>query len=126
MNTTIINTPDAPQPLGPYSQAIAVNGFVFLSGQIALDAQTNQMVGATVAEQTLQIMKNISAVLASQALGFSSIVKATVFLRSMAAFAEFNAAYEAALAGHKPARSTVEVSNLPKNALIEIEVVACR
>jgi 2-iminobutanoate/2-iminopropanoate deaminase len=117
---------DAPRPIGPYSQAIAVGDLVFLSGQIALDPQTGAMMGSTVEEQTRRIFTNIRAVLSTKSLGVSSLVKTTVFLTDMESFGNFNKIYEEELSGWKPARSVVEVSTLPKNALVEIEAVACR
>jgi 2-iminobutanoate/2-iminopropanoate deaminase len=117
---------DAPQPIGPYSQAIIVGDFIFLSGQIALDPQTGAMMGSTVEEQTRGIFKNIRAVLSARSLSIASVVKTTVFLTDMGSFSTFNKVYEEELSGWKPARSVVEVSALPKNALVEIEAVACR
>jgi 2-iminobutanoate/2-iminopropanoate deaminase len=117
---------DAPRPIGPYSQAIIVGDFIFLSGQIALDPQTGMMTGNSVEEQTRRIFKNIRAVLSMKSLGVSSLVKTTVFLTDMKSFGAFNKVYEEELSGWKPARSVVEVSALPKNALVEIEAVACR
>jgi 2-iminobutanoate/2-iminopropanoate deaminase len=126
MTTTIINSPSAPQPIGPYSQAMAAGGFVFFSGQIALDPATGILRGDTIAEQARLALRNLKAVLDAAGLSTAALVKTTVFLRSMADFAAFNAIYEEELAGAKPARSVVEVAGLPRGALIEIEAVGWR
>jgi 2-iminobutanoate/2-iminopropanoate deaminase len=126
MKPESIFTQQAPKPIGPYSQAIAVGNLLFVSGQIPLDPASGAVVGATVVEQARQALGNLKAVLSSQSLGTNAIVKTTVFLRSMADFAAFNAVYEEELGESKPARSVVEVSGLPKNVLVEIEAVACR
>lgn len=120
-----IQTPDAPAAVGPYSQAVRFGEFVFLSGQIALDPASGKIIGDTVAAQTERIMKNIAAVLKSQGLNFESVIKTTVFLRDMGTFTEFNETYAKFLKAPYPARSTVEVSRLPKEALVEIETIAC-
>jgi 2-iminobutanoate/2-iminopropanoate deaminase len=126
MEPSAVFTPNAPKPIGPYSQAVAAGQFLFISGQIPLDPATNAIVGLTIVEQTRQAIKNLKAVLSSQSLETSSLVKTTVFIRSMADFPAFNAIYEEELGGWKPARSVVEVSGLPKNVLLEIEAVAWR
>ncbi len=122
----IIQTDLAPAPVGPYSQAIESEPFVFCSGQVALDAKTGLLVGKTAAEQTNKIMDNIHSVLAAADLKVNHIVKTTIFLTDMNTFSEVNAVYEKRLEGHKPARSTVEVSALPKGAIVEIECIAAR
>lgn len=121
-----VYTLDAPKPIGPYSQAIAAGNLLFVSGQIPLDPSNGAIVGVTIADQARQALKNLKAVLSSQSLGSGALVKTTVFLRSMADFAAFNTVYEEELGGAKPARSVVEVAGLPKNALVEIEAIACR
>lgn len=126
MNQKIILTEKAPSPVGPYSQAIEVNGIVFCSGQIALDPASGQMVGKTPAEQTAKLMDNMKAVLETAGLKMTNIVKTSIFLIDMGAFVEVNKVYEEKLGGHKPARSTVAVSALPKGALVEIECIAVR
>jgi 2-iminobutanoate/2-iminopropanoate deaminase len=126
MEPSAVFTSNAPKPIGPYSQAMAAGQFLFISGQIPLVPASNALVGPTIGEQTRQAIKNLKAVLSSQSLELSSLVKTTVFLRSMVDFAAFNTVYEQELAGAKPARSVVEVSGLPKNVLIEIEAIACR
>lgn len=115
----------APPAIGPYSHAAVCNGNVlFLSGQIALDAQ-GTFIGGDAAVQTRQIFANISLILASRGLQLSDVLKTTVYLTSMDDFGTMNIAYTHALGTHKPARTTVEVSGLPKGACVEIEVVAC-
>lgn len=119
-----IATKAAPEAIGPYSQAIRIGNLLFCSGQIPLDPKTMQMTGTTVEEQTEQVMKNIGGLLESQKLNVGHIIKSTVFLKNMSDFAKFNAVYERFLTAPYPARSTVEVAKLPKDALVEIEVIA--
>jgi 2-iminobutanoate/2-iminopropanoate deaminase len=126
MKPKIITTPNAPAPIGPYSQAIVADNLIFISGQIPLDPQTGTVVGTTIQEQAKQALNNLKAILVSQSLDTSALVKTTVFIRSMTDFPAFNAIYEEEFGGWKPARSVVEVSGLPKNVLVEIEAVACR
>jgi 2-iminobutanoate/2-iminopropanoate deaminase len=126
MQAAPIYTSNAPQPVGPYSQGISAGKFVFISGQIPLDPASGAVAGTTIGDQARQALANLKAVLSSQSLGTDALVKTTVFLRSMADFAAFNAVYEAELGGARPARSVVEVSALPKNVLVEIEAIACR
>ena len=126
MTHTAVHTLDAPQPAGPYSQGIDAGAFVFISGQIPLDPASGLLPGDTIAAQARCALRNLKAVLTAAGLTPENLVKTTVFLRSMADFGEFNAVYEEALAGAKPARSVVEVSALPKGALVEIEAIACR
>lgn len=116
----------APKPIGPYSQAIESAAFVFISGQLPLDPATGALSGASTRDQARQSLRNLLAVLRAAGLGASNLVKTTVFLRSMGDFGEFNEVYEEALGPSKPARSVVEVSALPRGALVEIEAVACR
>jgi len=122
-----IATVHAPQAIGPYSQAIRVGNLIFTAGQIALDPATQQVVGGGIAEQTTRVLENLKAILESAGSGLAHVVKTTVFLRDMNDFAAMNAIYGQYLApegGLAPARSTVEVSRLPKDVLVEIEVVA--
>jgi 2-iminobutanoate/2-iminopropanoate deaminase len=115
----------APRAIGPYSHAVVASGeFVFLSGQIALNSQ-GELVGDTVAEQTHQLFANISLILESCSLSLDNVVKTTVYLTSMATFSEMNSVYATYFTSHLPSRSAVEVSDLPKGALVEIEVIAC-
>lgn len=126
MNFQTIATPDAPQAIGPYAQAIVVNGMLYSAGQIALDPATMEIVAGGVTEQTERVMQNLAAVLASAGMGFGSVVKTTVFLRDMAEFGAMNAVYARHFGDHRPARSTVAVAGLPRDVRVEIEVVAAR
>jgi 2-iminobutanoate/2-iminopropanoate deaminase len=119
-----ITTEKAPKALGPYSQAISANGFVFCSGQIPLDPSTGTLIQGPIADQTRQVLTNLSHVLEGAGSDLSKVVKTTVFLRSMSDFEAMNAVYSEFFAGAKPARSTIEVSQLPKDAKIEIEAIA--
>ncbi len=118
-----ISTLNAPAAIGPYSQAVTANGFLFASGQIPLNPETGKIEETSIEAQTRQVMENISAVLEAAGTNFSRVVKTTCFLRNMEDFAAFNAIYAEYFSG-RPARSCVEVSALPKNALVEIEVTA--
>lgn len=114
----------APKAVGPYSQAVHLGGLLFCSGQIPIDPVAGQITATDVEGQTRQVFANIRAVLASQKLELTSVVKATVFLQSMSDFPAVNALYAEEFGLHKPARSTVEVAKLPLGALVEIEVIA--
>ncbi len=120
----VIATRNAPQAIGPYSQAIKANGFVFISGQICIDPATGQLIGGDVAAQTERVLENLSAVLAAAGSGLDRVVRTTVFLKSMGDFASMNEVYARFFPRTPPARSTVEVSRLPKDVLVEIDVVA--
>ena len=122
-NKTIINSDNAPKAIGPYSQAVAVNGLVFCAGQIPLDPVTMNVVAGGVAEQTHQCLKNAQAVLQAAGSDLSKVVKTTVFLQNMSDFAAMNAVYATYFTSNAPARSTVEVAKLPKDALVEIECI---
>lgn len=119
----VVSTPKAPQAIGPYSQAIKHNGLVFLSGQIPLDAAGN-LVDGSIVEQTRQVLNNIQNVLDAAGSSLTSVLKATVFLKSMDDFAEMNKVYSEFFSEHKPARSTIQVAKLPRDVSVEIEVVA--
>jgi len=119
----INDAPGAPAAIGPYSQAVRTGSLLFCSGQIPINPASGKIEATTVEAQTEQVFANIRAVLASQGVGLAQVVKATVFLQHMSDFPKINPLYEAAFAGHKPARSTVQVAGLPLGALIEIEVV---
>jgi 2-iminobutanoate/2-iminopropanoate deaminase len=122
-----ILTPSAPAPIGPYSQAIDIGPIVYCSGQIPLDPSTGAIVGeGDVEAQTRQVMKNISGVLSAAGLSFSRVAKTTIFLKNMADFPKVNAIYAESFSAPFPARSTVEVARLPKDVLVEIEVIAVR
>lgn len=125
MNKKIIKTSLAPQAIGPYSQAIQSNGFLFLSGQIAIDPSTNQLIEShSIADQTTRVLHNIEGILKSQNLSLSHVIKTTIFLKSMNDFSTVNEIYATFFKDNPPARSTVEVSRLPKDVLIEIEAIA--
>ena len=121
-----VATEHAPGAIGPYSQAIIANGFIYTAGQIALDPATGQVVEGGITEQTERVMANLKAVLESAGASFGKVVKTTVFLVDMADFAEMNTVYAKAFGDHKPARSTVAVSGLPRGVRVEIEVVALK
>ena len=120
----IISTDNAPSAIGPYSQATKANGFVFCSGQIALDPKTGTLVGDDVETQTKQVLKNLEAVLLAAGSGFEHVVKTTIFLKDMADFKAVNDIYSTAFSHHKPARATVAAAGLPMDVLVEIECVA--
>ena len=120
----IVSTTHAPAAVGPYSQGVAANGFIFFSGQIPLDPATGQMVAGGIKEQTRQVLKNIDALLKSEGLTTENVVKATVFITDMNLFGEVNEIYAQYFKTNPPARSCVQVCNLPKDALVEIEVTA--
>ncbi len=120
----IIKTGRAPQAIGPYSQAIKANGFVFASGQIPIDPATGQFVAGGITEQTEQVMKNVAAVLVAAGSGLDRIVKTTVFLADMEEFAAMNEVYAKFFTSDPPARATVQAAGLPRNARVEIEVIA--
>lgn len=119
-----IRSEEAPAPIGPYSQAVAANGFVFLSGQIALDAETGVLIKSNVADETRKVMQNIGAVLKARGLDYSAIVKTSIFLKSMRDFGTVNEVYGEYFDSDPPARETVEVSCLPKDVNVEISVIA--
>ena len=125
MSKQILFTKNAPKPIGPYSQAVKLdNGFVFVSGQIAIDPSSGEITGADVKLQTRRSIENIAAILDSCSLGLDSVVKTTVFLKDMNDFPSMNEVYSEFFSEAKPARSTIEVSRLPKDVRVEIEAVA--
>lgn len=119
----IIATKDAPDAIGPYSQAIVCNGMLFTSGQIALNPKTNAVEAVTIEEQAQQVMENLSAVLKAAGASFDKVVKTTCFLKDMGDFAVFNGVYEKYFVS-KPARSCVAAKQLPKDVLVEVELIA--
>lgn len=119
-----VETKNAPQAVGPYSQAIKANGFLFISGQIGLDPQTGLIVATDTIGQTHQVMANIGAILAAEGLTFSDLVKTTIYLTDLGDFNRVNEVYASYFDSDPPARSTVQVSSLPKGAKIEIEAIA--
>jgi 2-iminobutanoate/2-iminopropanoate deaminase len=120
----VISTKEAPQAIGPYSQAIRANGLVFVSGQVAIDPATQQVVSGDVAAQTERILKNLTGILKAAGTGLEKVVRSTVFLKNMGDFAAMNEVYGRHFGSAPPARSTVEVARLPKDLLVEIEVIA--
>ena len=124
MSKQIIRTEKAPAPIGPYSQAVKANGFLFVSGQVAIDPATNELVTGGAANETHQVMKNIEAVLKEANLTFQHVIKTSIFLSDMGLFAEVNEVYAAYFDGDFPARETVAVKTLPKNVNVEISVIA--
>jgi 2-iminobutanoate/2-iminopropanoate deaminase len=118
-----VQTDKAPAAVGPYSQAIMAGGFVFCAGQLPIDPATNQM-PTSVREQTCQSLKNLAAILNEAGASLDAIVKTTVFLKDMSTFAEMNSAYAEFFGSVPPARSTIEVARLPRDALVEIEAIA--
>jgi len=119
-----IQTPEAPQAIGPYSQAIKAGGFIFASGQIPTDPKTGQFVAGGIAEQTEQVLRNLDAVLRAAGSGLNKIVKTTVFLASMDEFAAMNEVYGKFFGDNPPARATVQAARLPRDARVEIEAIA--
>jgi 2-iminobutanoate/2-iminopropanoate deaminase len=120
----VIATKDAPQAIGPYSQGIRANGFVFVSGQVAIDPSTQQVISGDVAAQTDRVLKNLSAILKTAGSGLEKVVRSTVFLKNMGDFAAMNEVYGRYFSTAPPARSTVEVARLPKDVSVEIDVIA--
>jgi 2-iminobutanoate/2-iminopropanoate deaminase len=121
-----IQTSGAPSPIGPYSQAIAVDGLLFCAGQGPIDPETGQLVTGGVAAQTEQTLRNIGAILAADGLGYEDVVKTTCYLADMDDFAAFNEVYARFFATPAPARTTIEAARLPMDILVEIEVIAAR
>jgi 2-iminobutanoate/2-iminopropanoate deaminase len=120
----VVATATAPQAIGPYSQAIKANGMVFTSGQIPIDPATNQLISGDIAAQTERVLNNVSAILQAAGTSLQKVVKTTVFLKNMAEFAQMNEVYGKFFGTNPPARSTVEVARLPKDVLVEIDVIA--
>ncbi len=120
----IVLTDRGPKPIGPYSQAVKSNGFVFVSGQIALDPKTGEFVGTDVRTQTERVMENLKGILEAAGISFHHVVKTTVYLKDMNDFSAMNEVYAKSFAAAPPARSTVQAARLPKDALVEIDVIA--
>src|SRR6202023_1425561 len=120
----IISTKDAPQAIGPYSQAIKANGFVFVSGQVAIDPATQQVITGDVAAQTDRVLRNLSEILEAAETGLGKVVCSTVSVKNMSDFSAMNTVYGKSFSTAPPARSTVEVARLPKDVLVEIDVIA--
>jgi len=126
MNRYINDVPNAPKAIGPYSQAVLTEELAFLSGQIPINPETGKLVGDGIEEQTQQVLKNISALLAHLNLNFVNVVKTTIFLTDLGNFQIVNKIYEQALGSSRPARSTIQVAGLPMGAKVEIEMLASR
>ncbi len=124
MKKKVIQTEGAPKAIGPYSQAIQAGNFLFLSGQIPLDPKSGELVKGDIRKQTQQVLENIKGVLESQGLGMENVVKATLFLKDIGNFSQVNEVYAKYFPSSPPARSTVEVAKLPRDADIEIEAIA--
>lgn len=122
----IISTTKAPAAIGPYSQAVEANGFVFVSGQIPIDPLSGNLISGDIKEQTQQVLKNVSAILEAAGLSFKNIVKTTCMLKNMDDFVDFNQVYAETFKENPPARAAFEVARLPKDVLIEIEAIAVR
>jgi 2-iminobutanoate/2-iminopropanoate deaminase len=120
----VVSTKDAPQAIGPYSQAIKANGFVFTSGQVAIDPATQQVVTGDITAQTDRVLRNLSEILEAAGTGLGKVVRCTVFLKNMNDFAAMNQVYGKYFSSAPPARATVEVARLPKDVLVEIDVIA--
>jgi 2-iminobutanoate/2-iminopropanoate deaminase len=124
VNKKVIQTEKAPKAIGPYSQAIQAGNFLFLSGQIPLDPKTGELAKGDIRKQTQQVLENIKGVLESQGLGMENVVKSTIFLKDIGNFNQVNEVYATYFPSSPPARSTVEVAKLPRDADIEIEALA--
>jgi len=120
----VISTPNAPKAIGPYSQAIRANGFLFVSGQVCFDPATGNLISGGIQDQTEQVIKNLSAILQAAGSGLDRVVKTTVYLKNMSEFAQMNEVYGKFFPSAPPARSTVEVARLPKDVAVEIDVIA--
>ena len=120
----VVKTNDAPQAIGPYSQAIKANGFIFISGQIPIDPATGDLVEGDVNKQADRVLQNLRAILKAAGSSIEKVVRTTVFLQNMSDFAAMNQAYATFFTAQQPARSTVEVAQLPRNVLVEIDVIA--
>jgi len=126
MSIEFVTTPNAPKAIGPYSQAVTFKDLIFTAGQIALDPATMEIKAEGITEQTEQVLSNLEAVLGAAGSDFSHVLKTTVFLHSMADFTAMNEVYARRFGSHRPARSTVAAAGLPRNVLVEIEVIAVR
>lgn len=124
MEKKIVNTPDAPAPIGPYNQAVKTGDLLFISGQIALVPGTETLINSSISEETDQVMKNLQSILKAEGMDFSHIVKTTIFLSGMEHFAEVNKVYGQYFTADFPARETVAVKGLPRNVNVEISMIA--
>ena len=126
MAKIIVNTPNAPAPIGPYNQAVVAGNLLFISGQIALQPGTGELINSDIVVETEQVMKNLAAILTEAGLDFSHVVKTTIFLSDMDLFAQVNEIYGKHFASEFPARETVAVKGLPKNVRVEISMIAMK
>ena len=126
MEKQIINTTNAPAPIGPYNQAVKAGNMLFVSGQIALHAETNQLMLEDITTETHQVMHNLKNILAAAGMDFSDVLKTTIFITDMKNFSQINEVYGKYFSGYFPARETVEVAGLPKGVNVEISVIACK
>lgn len=126
MSKSIINTSQAPAPIGPYSQAVLAGNLLYVSGQVAINPATNAIEATNPAEEAEQVMKNLQAILSEAGLGFENVVKTTIFLTDMALFTTVNEVYGKYFEGNFPARETVAVKGLPRNVNVEISVIALK
>ena len=124
MNREVVSTDAAPKAIGPYEQGIKINGFLFTSGQIALEPKSGNLIDGGIGKQTRQVFENLKGVLGAAGSSLDRVVKANVFLKSMGDFSAMNQVYEEFLGKSKPARTTVAISELPKGALVEIDLIA--
>lgn len=124
MDKRIINTPNAPAPIGPYSQAVASNGTLYISGQIPIDPSSGELISSGIQDETHQVMKNLKAILEKASVSFNHVVKTSIFVADMGDFAAINEVYGSYFGENPPARETVEVSTLPKNVNVEISCIA--
>ena len=121
---SIIHTAEAPAPIGPYAQAVKTGNLLFISGQIAINPQTNDIVSGSIPEETHQVMKNLKAILTSEGAGFENVIKTNIFLSGMEHFSAVNEVYGQYFSGDYPARETVAVKGLPRNVNVEISMIA--
>lgn len=126
MNKTIVNTAAAPAPIGPYNQAIQVGDFLFISGQICIDAATGELKNKDLQQETHQVMHNLKVILAEAGMDFSNVIKTTIYITDMNRFAEINEVYGKYFNGYFPARETVQASALPKFVNVEISMIASK
>jgi 2-iminobutanoate/2-iminopropanoate deaminase len=126
MDKIILNTPDAPSPIGPYNQSVLAGNLLFISGQICIDPQTGKMKNKDIKEETKQVMENLNAILNEAQMQFNRVVKTTIFITDMKQFAEINEVYGSYFNGDFPARETVQVAALPKAANVEISMIALK
>lgn len=126
MEKKIIQTNDAPAPIGPYNQAVQIGNFLFVSGQIPLDATTGTIVTSGIRDETKLVMENLSAILTSAGMSFENVIKSTIFITDMQQFSEINSVYDKYFTTDFPARETVQVAGLPKGVNVEISIVACK